>query len=180
MRLFVRLSLVGLVVLIGFGYASNQLQSISNPASNKNDVPVEVTSVPCVGLGVTLTVEFQTNKQAINKCIKNYVGTSWDLFATAGLSVTGTEKYPTGFVCRIQNFPTATDEPCRDTPNPNFGSWAYFIAEPGSTTWKYSAWGASGHHPKCGSNEAWIFRYANENVETPPTVKPKTRVCTSN
>ena len=177
MRHFVRLSLVGLVALIAFGYISNQLQSDSSKTTTN---PVSVTSGQCIEPGVTLTVEFQSKKPAINKCSSNYTGTSWDLFATAGLTVTGTQKYPTGFVCRIQNFPAATDEPCRDTPDPQFGSWAYFIAEPGSTSWKYSTWGAASHYPKCGSNEAWIFRYASENVETPPTLEPKTRVCSNN
>ncbi|NDE69462.1 MAG: hypothetical protein EB057_05250, partial [Microbacteriaceae bacterium] len=83
----------------------------------------------CETEGVSLIVDFgsESELQAIEKCISNYNDTSWNLFDAAGLSVTGTSKYPVGFVCRIQNFPTESKEPCRDMPDNSVGSWSYFV-----------------------------------------------------
>jgi len=182
MRLLVRLSLVGLVGLVAIGFAVNQwLQTDSNPTDSPKS-SVTVQDGQCETKGVSLVVDFgsESELQAIEKCVSNYNDTSWNLFEAAGLSVTGTSKYPVGFVCRIQNFPTESKEPCRDMPDTSVGSWSYFVAAAGASDWQYSTWGAATHKPACGTAEAWLFKLPSEDLEEPPLNKPKTSVCPTN
>ncbi|MEI8231141.1 MAG: flagellar hook-length control protein FliK [Actinomycetes bacterium] len=180
MRLFVRLSFIGLVALVAIGFAVNSfLQADGKAQSTAHIAEVIVDEGFCMQRGVSLTVDFGTNESipAIDKCIRNFTKTSWDLLNSAQLTVTGTQKYPVGFVCRINGFPSDAVESCNQTPDPKVGSWAYFVAGPGSSSWQYSTWGASTHKPACGSAEAWVFRYPEENLEALPTTDPQTRVC---
>jgi hypothetical protein len=183
MRLFVRLSLVGLVALVAIGFAINSLgKADSSTQVNENKAPVTVTDGECTESGISLSVDFGTisSTPSISKCVSNFTGTSWDLFSAAGLTVIGTEKYPIGFVCRIEDFPDQSAEPCLDTPDPKLGSWAYFTAQSKSSSWQYSTWGAATHKPACGSAEAWVFRYPDENLEETPQTTPKTSDCAAN
>jgi hypothetical protein len=182
MRLLVRLSLVGLVGLVAIGFAVNQwLQTDSNPADSPKS-SVVVVDGQCESEGVSLVVDFgsESELQAIEKCISNYTDTSWNIFEAAGLSVTGTSKYPVGFVCRIEDFPAESKEPCRDMPDTSVGSWSYFVAAAGASDWQYSTWGAATHKPACGTAEAWLFKLPSEDLEEPPLNKPKTSVCSTN
>ena len=183
MRLFVRLSLVGLVALVAIGFAINSFgKADNNNKVNDEKTPVTVTDGECTVSGISLSVDFGTKSStpSISKCVSNFTGTSWDLFSAAGLTVTGTEKYPVGFVCRIENFPDETAEPCLETPDPKLGSWAYFTAQPKATSWQYSTWGAATHKPTCGSAETWVFRHPDENLEATPQTTPKTSDCAAN
>lgn len=177
MRRFVRLTLIGLVLLVAAGFIVDR--NYSGSESNKIANPAIVSKSMCTGDGINLTVDFgyrQSNK-IIHRCIQNFSGTSWDLLSVSGIKVTGTRKYPVGFVCRLDDFPSAESEMCLDTPDPKVGSWAYFVAQPGQRRWQYSTWGASTHKPKCGSAEQWIFRYPSENLEESPRDRPSTRLC---
>jgi len=173
MRLFVRLSLIGLVAIVAAGFAMNQWRSGDD---NKMQLPIRVSSGQCLDSGISLVVDFGDESEGIEKCVKNYSGNSWDLFAAAGLKVEGTEKYPVGFICRIQSIPTKEQEACKDTPGAQTGSWAFFTAS-SNNSWKYSAIGASSHKAKCGTAEGWRFLAKDVPIITPPRVKPKTHVC---
>jgi len=182
MRLFVRLSLIGLVALVAIGFwLTQKAQPDVNAPQEGKQAKVEVLDSQCEDSGISLLVEFgsKASVPTVAKCLKNYIGTSWDIFAAAGLEVTGTQTYPVGFVCRIQNFPNQADEPCLDTPKANIGSWAYFVAQPGSDQWQYSTWGAATHKPSCGSAEAWLFKYPQDNLESPPISRAQTSDCTN-
>ncbi len=131
MRLFVRLSLIGLVALVAIGFADNSfLRTDGTEASNKKVSAVKVSDGVCLKDGVSMTVDFgsKANSSPINQCVSNFTLNSWDLISAAGLTVTGTQKYPVGFVCRINDFPAEDVESCLDTPNPKVGSCAYFVA----------------------------------------------------
>lgn len=183
MRLFVRLSLVGLIVLVAIGFANNFLATYGESKSDATyNSEVTLNQGGCSGDGVHVVIDFgsKANAGVVNKCVGEFKGTSWDLLTAATLEVTGTQKYPVGFVCRINGFPAEEDEPCLDTPKPSVGSWAYFVAQPSSDSWQYSTWGAATHKALCGSAEAWLFKYQDENLETPPSIKPETSVCSSN
>lgn len=173
MRLFVRLSLIGLVALVTIGFAINQWRS---GGDDKVQLPVKVLSGQCLDSGVSLVIDFGDATGSIEKCVKNYSGNSWDLFSAAGLKVEGTEKYPVGFICRIQSIPSKELEDCKDTPGALNGSWAFYIAS-ADTGWHYSASGASSHKAKCGTAEGWRFLANDEPISTYPRVKPKTNVC---
>ena len=183
MRLFLRLSLVGLVGLVAIGFALNQwVQTDSSPEPSTKSSPVKVLDGQCATAGISLVVDFGSTgeMQALEKCVSNYDDTSWNLFEAAGISVTGTTKYPVGFVCRIQGFPTESQEACSDMPNSAVGSWAYFVAAQGASQWQYSTWGAATHKPACGTAEAWLFKLPNEDLEEPPMNEPKTSACSKN
>jgi hypothetical protein len=173
MRFFVRISLIGLVVLVAIGFALNQ-----QPNGDGDEVPATVSNEICLDDGVSLVVDFGTGQEqpVIEKCIKNFSGYSWDIFDAAGLDVAGTEKYPVGFVCRIENFPNEKNEACKETPGTKNGSWAYFLGDD-SGNWKYSPVGASTHKVECGVGEGWRFLLPGEPVQTPPRIKLKTYVC---
>lgn len=182
MRLLVRLALLGLVGLVAIGFALNQwVQTDSNPTESPKS-SVVVLNGQCETEGVSLVIDFgaEGDIQSLEKCVLNYTDTSWNLFEAAGTTVTGTSKYPIGFVCRIQGFPDEAQEPCLGMPNTKVGSWAYFVAPTGSKEWQYSTWGAANHKPACGTAEAWLFKLPSEDLEEPPLIKPKTSVCSSN
>ena len=174
MRSFVRISLIGLVALVAIGFAFNQQQT----NGDGDEVLPTVTSVLCIDKGTSLVIDFGTdqNEDLIEKCVQNFEGNSWDLFEAAGVIVTGTEKYPVGFVCRIQDFPSAANEPCKETPGTTNGSWAYFLSNENGV-WEYSPIGASTHKVQCGVSEGWRFLLPGEDVQTPPRVTLKNYVC---
>jgi hypothetical protein len=174
MRSFVRVSLIGLVVLVAIGFAVNQQQT----NGDGDEVLPTVTTELCIDQGTSLVIDFGTNenKPLIKKCVQDFEGNSWDLFEAAKVNVTGTEKYPVGFVCRIENFPTENTEPCKETPGTKNGSWAYFLSDENGA-WEYSPIGASMHKAACGVSEGWRFLLPGEPVQTPPRVTLKTYVC---
>jgi len=176
MRSFVRFSLIGLVALVAIGFVANQLKT----NSDGDEVLPTVTPGVCEEQGISLIVDFGSanNEPLIEQCVQNYEGNSWDLFEAAELEVTGTEKYPVGFVCRIQNFPDNQSEQCKETPGTKNGSWAYFLTDENGS-WKYSPIGASTHKTKCGQSEGWRYLLPGEPTNTFPRTSPKTYVCSS-
>ena len=174
MRSFVRISLIGLVALVAIGFAFNQQQT----NGDGDEVLPAVTSVLCTDNGTSLVIDFGTdqNEALLEKCVQNFEGNSWDLFEAAGVNVTGTEKYPVGFVCRIQEFPSDANEACKETPGTKNGSWAFFLSDENGV-WEYSPIGASTHKVRCGLSEGWRFLLPGEPVQTPPRVTLKNYVC---
>lgn len=171
MRLFVRLSLIGLIGLTALGYWLSQSQP------QQVLTQVQVADGFCSQPGISITVDFGTNSEVspISKCVANYQGNSWNLLTAAGIEVKGTAKYPIGFVCRLNNYPTETVEKCLDTPGAKTGSWAFFIAEDGK--WKYSSFGASSHKARCGTSEGWRFLKVDEPQSTFPRATPVKTNC---
>jgi hypothetical protein len=176
MRSFVRYSLIGLVALVAIGFVVNQQQV----NSDEGEVLPVVSEGMCTENGTSLVIDFGTSQSTpvIEKCVENFTGYSWDLFEAAEINVSGTEKYPVGFVCRINNFPGEKTEKCKETPGTKNGSWAYFLADD-TGNWKYSPIGAATHKVKCGKSEGWRFLLPGEPVQTPPRVTLKNNVCTN-
>ena len=166
MRLSLRVVLVALVALVAIGAL------VRTPAAvEKTEVRYEEGW--CKTDGVSMTIEADT---AITRCATNFDGTSWQLFTATGNEVKGTSAYPTGFVCQINGIPSSQD--CADTPRYDEGSWAFFIAKPGSKNWQYALTGAATHFGQCGSAEAWLWVPGTSSPETAmPKTKPKTRKC---
>jgi hypothetical protein len=174
MRSIVRLSLVGLVLLVAVGYAINLNQS----KALEESIPASVEAGMCLDAGTSLVVDFGTasDKPAEVLCVKNFTGYSWDMFEAAGLEVSGTDKYPVGFVCRIEGLPGEDVEPCAETPGTKNGSWAYFLGTE-TNSWLYSPIGASTHKVKCGVSEGWRFLLPGESIQTPPRISLKSYGC---
>lgn len=174
MRSIVRLSLIGLVLLVAVGYAVNLNQG---QAIDEN-IPASVEAGMCLDAGTSLVVDFGSGSSLPTevKCVQNFEGYSWDLFEAAGLEVSGTDKYPVGFVCRIEGFPSESEELCTETPGTKNGSWAYFLGDE-NNEWQYSPIGASTHKVKCGVSEGWRFLLPGESIQTPPRISLNSYAC---
>lgn len=172
MRLFVRLTLVGLLALTALGFWFTQ-----QPKSGAVITQPTVSAGLCEGNGTSLVIDFGTDnpKETISKCVQNYSGNSWNLFEAAGLKITGTQKYPVGFVCRIEGFPNKSIEPCTETPGTTNGSWAFYIAT--DQSWEYSSYGASTHKTKCGQAEGWRYLLPGEEITEVPRIEPLKNNC---
>lgn len=127
----------------------------------------------CVDEGVTLVVDYGTvsKRQKQVFCLVNFgqkpSDTGWGLFGAANVKVEGTKDYPTGFVCRVNDYPSASQESCDMVPSATHGSWAYFTAVPGSG-WRYSPAGAAMSYPTCGQWQGWRYIEAGESRNNPP------------
>lgn len=170
---------IALLTLIGLAAAYAAAPGIGKIFGLSIDDPmstfVEKGSEPgaCVDDGVTLVIDYGLDSGRATKviCAKNYGvnpdDTGWGLFEAAEQTVSGTTDYPTGFVCRINGYPSPKSEPCASTPNPKVGSWVYFTAS-GDSEWRFSNAGAGSHHPRCGDYEGWRFVQGTPNARTVP------------
>ena len=136
-----------------------------------------VVNGPCSEIGTTLIVEYGSlGQSSIVRCVQDFSGNSWELFDAAKLTVEGTANYPDSFVCRIQDLPSAEDEPCDGIPNAQAGSWVYFVANADDEPrkWQRSPVGAASRTPKCGDSEAWVF---TRDSSASPKIPPNTNEC---
>ena len=145
-------------------------------ASNDNAVAGD-----CSGSVNRLIVDFGSaaGLAPLDQCVSGFTGTAWDLFAAAGVQAFGTTEYPTGFACRIADFPTQAEQPCTNTPDAKTGYWAYYYAtfEAGNH-WQFATTGASMRHPKCGDFEGWRFIDPGESaIDLKPRTAPKPISC---
>lgn len=151
MQVNLRKVLIGLIALAVVGWfftgLNSQTQSQAEPELNKDGK-------------VTLVIDFggSSNRKPIIREVHGFAGTGWELFETAGIDVSGTAEYPTGFVCRIEGLPTQAEQDCLDTPRYSEGSWAYFVTNSKlGEGWLLSGAGAAAHRPECGSFEGWLW-----------------------
>jgi hypothetical protein len=104
-----------------------------------------------------------------------------DALHGAGFTVTGTQRFGSAFVCRIQGRPSATEalaipgnaryhEECVDTP-PATAFWSYWSAHNGGS-WTYNASGASSHDTIAGGFEGWAFSLGHAGSPTAPALRP--------
>lgn len=170
MRKLVRVALIGLVGLVAVGLWLNQ--DTKPPAQTES----RVVAGACKSVGVTVVIDYgkESSLPIEVSCVQNFSGTSWNLLKQVG-TVTGTKKYPVGFVCRINDFPDKSQEKCLDTPGLTSGSWAFFTSN--KNAWQYSPFGSASHRVKCGSAEGWRYLEKEENLNTPPRAKPTVTNC---
>jgi hypothetical protein len=157
-----RVAFIGLLALVAIGWLMNQLQQPHNSGAAPDS---DVTKT------VTLVVDFgeRSRKPIFNQDLAGVssTATGWDVFKAALLPVAGTGEFPTGFVCRISDWPTSAEQDCADTPQFNEGHWSYFVTNPNlGPGWVISGQGASAHKPDCGGYEGWSW------VEPGQTPKP--------
>jgi hypothetical protein len=143
MRLSLRAVLFALVGLVAVGglITNGVLGTVSeSPVTH----PAK-TSGFCSSDGVSLVMDYGTkaNQPATASCGFSFAGNGWDLFSATSQKVEGTTEYPTGFVCRINDFPSVEVQPCTSTPSAAQGSWAYYYASSQlGDHWLFSAAGA--------------------------------------
>ena len=169
---FRRLALFGLIGFVATGAVIEALPddlitiAVREPSASNQAIAASYHEGACTKAGVTLVVDFgiASDKEPIIRCATDFAGTGWDLFAATDIKVAGTLQYPTGFVCRIENWPI--EEDCRNTPTVAAGTWVYFLPSKSSATeWSMSGTGASTHRPGCGSSEGWLFISGDEAGE---------------
>lgn len=82
--------------------------------------------------------------------------TGYAALQEAGFTTAGDEHDGPAFICRIDDFPTAAQDPCVNTP-PATAYWSYWHADAGQNTWTYSTEGAMTYQPPAGSVDAWVY-----------------------
>jgi hypothetical protein len=134
--------------------------------------PLTGTAGPCSGTsGVTVTVDFTAfSGVEQTRCAAGAQTSGITAMQNAGFTPAGTTHYGLAFVCRINNLPSPTQDPCVNTPPPT-AYWAYYHALSGATTWSYSSTGASSYKPPLGSIDAWAFGNGATPSKTPAQVR---------
>lgn len=147
--------------------------------------------------GVTVIVDFQElgawrghDGSDLVRCApgpgggKNFSGNGLEALDAAGVDMTGTARWGTSFVCRLDGRPAADEtiprtgdptyrEDCGDTPPAN-AYWSYWYAENGGS-WTYSALGLENRQALPGGFEGWSFSLNRTPTTNPPPDLAATR-----
>ena len=156
--------------------------SISGDVTENRSVTASDGS--CRTNGVTLVVDYgaDSGKTAEVVCVTGFGNSAsdsgWNLFAAANQTVAGTVDYPTGFVCRINGYPSSKEATCASTSNLGPGRWVYFKAVD-SHGWAYSHIGAALDKPACGNWEGWRYVEAGNPATSVPGINPKPFKCSN-
>lgn len=128
-----RLSRLAAAVLVTAA-AGLTVLGISSPAS---------AATCSTASGVSVIVDFKQLGGGIQgTCVAGGGGQrASSLFPTAGFPIDYVQSQP-GFVCRVSGLPTASDEPCVDTP-PATAYWGLWWSDGKTGTWTFSSYGVS-------------------------------------
>lgn len=182
MRIRLRTVLLILIALVTVGSiwrASSVVEPTAQPTATATFVD---GSCDAEHPGVSTFIDFGDDRADMAYCALNFNGSGWDLL-TERIDVEGTSEYPTGFVCRIEGWPTAEEQDCADTPTYSEGSWVYWVADSKTNGWSMSGTGSSMRKPECGASEAWVFSKSSvsdtENADL-PSASPVVFECSKN
>jgi hypothetical protein len=190
-RRLLRITLIGLVAIVAFAGAWPGISTalgIKVTVNQDTEQQLNQAKSPLVGVcketGVTLVIDYgiSADKPEEVTCVRDFAGpggdaTSWDLFRLAKIQVEGTQQYPTGFVCRINNVPSMKEQDCTGTPTRKQGTWAYFYMAAGTKpVWRFAMQGSASRKPECGSVEGWVFSSSSAPLSK-PRVTPKPISC---
>lgn len=173
MRLNLRVALILLIVLVAAGGMWSGFQA---PGSGGVDLAAKASLK-----SVTLVIDFgaDSGRQVKTLKVENLPkdASGWDVIVKSGTVVKGTSQYPTGFVCRLDGWPTEDSQDCEDTPAFTDGHWAYFVTSKKlGNGWLMSGQGAASHVSACGEFEGWKWVGPDEDV-TPPGALPEVGDC---
>lgn len=181
-RRLLRITLIGLVALVALAAVLPALSaavglkiSFTQPAASG----VDTVAGECTQDGVTLVIDYgmESRSKPDVLCAKGFTGTGWELFNAVNQKVEGTQQYPTGFVCRINGYPSVAEQECANTPTRKQGSWTYFNMAAGQKPlWRFSTQGAGVRNLECGSVEGWVFS-SSSNPLNHPRVAPTPFTC---
>ena len=96
--------------------------------------------------------------------------TGYEALQQAGFTTAGDEYDGTAFICRIDNDPPPSQDPCITTPPPS-AYWSYWHADAGQSTWTLSQLGAQTYQPPPGSVDAWVFGAGSQPSFPPSAVR---------
>lgn len=172
MRFKLSYTLIGLVALVAIGaFFSVRPTSSSQAPDLASTATKDVTLVIDYGSGSQRSIDAIDLHQVAN------TATGWDVLRQARTQVQGTDQYPTGFVCRINWWPSLAEQSCKETPKANQGHWAYFVTNLKlGKGWIVSGQGSATHIPDCGGFEGWSWVPAGKSI-TPPRYEVSVRGC---
>lgn len=167
-----------LLVIAGSALSWAIENNIIEPTSNKQ-VEISFSEGSCTQDGVTLVIEFgeAAERESITRCALGFSGTGWEVFKATDVEVSGTNQYPSGFACRIEGFPSSSEQDCLDTPKYSEGSWGYFVFTE-EAGWQVSQVGSAARDAECGSAEGWLFiGPGQQDIGLLPTTIPESVSC---
>jgi hypothetical protein len=178
MKISLRMVLVALVALVAIGGLISTIPSAES--SKQSSTSARFHDGQCANeFGVSLIIDFgkSSGREPLVRCAQGFEGNGWQLFAAAGIEVSGTDEFETGFVCRVADWPSVAEQPCTSTPTAAQGTWAYFVSNE-ANGWQFSGQGAAMRKPKCGTAEGWRFVESGEVAsQSMPEVLPITFGC---
>ncbi len=118
--------------------------------------PVVGSDGPCPGTtGVTVVVDYHAlGGGVVVRCAPGSPATGFKALQAAGFDLVEVQNVP-GFLCRIDDKPSAAQEPCLNTPPAN-AYWSYWHADRGGS-WAVSQQGGKTRKPPPGSVDGWSF-----------------------
>jgi hypothetical protein len=178
MKISLRMVLVALVALVAICGLISTIPSAES--SKQSSTSARFHDGQCSNeSGVSLIIDFgkSSGREPLVRCSQDFEGNGWQLFAAAGVEVSGTDEFATGFVCRVADWPSVAEQPCTSTPTAAQGTWAYFVSNE-AYGWQFSGQGAAMRKPKCGTAEGWRFVEPGEVAsQSMPEVLPITFGC---
>jgi hypothetical protein len=134
--------------------------------------PAYAAACSTTASGVTVVVDFAGLGGGVHvACAAGDPASGYAALHSAGFSTAGTVHDGPAFVCRIDDEPPPSSEPCTATP-PTTRYWSYWHAQPGGR-WTYSQLGSMGYNPAPGSVEGWAFGAgAAPDIRPPALVAP--------
>jgi len=181
-RRLLRITLIGLVALVALAAVLPSL-SAAVGLNISFDEPTATSGISvageCTHEGVTLVIDYglEADRKPEVLCAKGFNGTGWELFNAVSRKVEGTQQYPTGFVCRVNGYPSDAEQDCANTPTRKQGTWTYFNMAAGQKPgWRFSMQGAGVRNPECGSVEGWVFSSSSTPLNH-PRVAPQPFIC---
>lgn len=141
MRRLLAMAMATSLVLVAGPSASSAVGASSLPPTTRS----------CSGVWVVVD---RGNGDATTRCATSY-GNGLTALRSAGFSVELDKATSTGFVTRIQGFPTVVDA----TSFTDYWSyWHASVRADGTfSAWSYSSQGAGSYHPTRGAVEGWRF-----------------------
>ena len=173
MRLNLRVALILLIGLVATGGLWSGLQA---PGSES---VIRSSNAALKSVNLVLDFGAESGRPVKTLKVENLPkdASGWELLVKSGTAVKGTSQYPTGFVCRLDGWPTVESQDCEDTPAFTEGHWAYFVTSKKlGSGWLLSGQGAASHVSSCGEFEGWKWVGSGEDV-TPPDVVPAVGDC---
>lgn len=160
--------LVAVLVLAMLGPGALGL-AVTLPAPNAAADPLAQCTTTS---GVVVAVDFSHWGGNVERGCDATLTTGYDALHAAGFTTAGDGHDGPAFICRIDNEPPPTEDPCITTP-PSTAYWSYWHANAGQDSWSYSPFGAVTYQPQPGSVDAWVFGATNvQGSSGQPTFAP--------
>ena len=122
--------------------------------------------------GDIVAVDFSPWGGNIERGCAATLSTGYAALQAAGFISAGDQHDGPGFVCRINDDPPPSQDPCVNTP-PDTAYCCTCMPTPAQDTWSYSQLGAATYRPPPGSVDVWVFGATNvQGTDGQPSFSP--------